>query len=275
MASCEAVLLLVLVQILASLFPPTDAVVRGEHVRKRGMFPFAVSLQLADGNWTHFCGGTHLGEGWILTAAHCILPLQKGNQTQIVAVIGGGNLNDSSVQRLPIVETHILSSYNPVTMVGDIALLRAVLPRNSSGTSGTELQSSILRLPDESYRTAVNGELCYIFGYGSDSYDGPISGTLRYGTVLALELDSCIGMMGAVVAPPPDSGMFCAIGRSDACKGDSGGGYVCQRPHTTQFVLRGVISYGVGCGAPGTPGVYTDVGYYRQHYPFGTLIGSS
>uniref|UniRef100_A0A182JXC4 Peptidase S1 domain-containing protein n=1 Tax=Anopheles christyi TaxID=43041 RepID=A0A182JXC4_9DIPT len=267
------VLSLLLVLSLTLSFAPTDAIVRGEPVRKSGMFPFAVSLQLAGANWTHFCGGTHLGDGWILTAAHCIIPMQKGNLTQIVAVIGGGILNDNTVHRLPIVETHIPDSYNPVTMVGDIALLRAALP-TTTGKPKTGTQST-LRLPNESYRSAVNGELCYIFGYGSESYDGPISRTLHYGTVLALGLDSCIGMMGAVVAPPPDSGMFCAIGRSDACKGDSGGGYVCQRPFSTQFVLRGVISYGVGCGAPGTPGVYTDVAYYLQQTPISAIIGSA
>lgn len=100
-------------------------------------------------------------------------------------------------------------------MVGDIAMLRAALPIARKFQSDPQAP---LRLPDESYHTAINGEQCYIFGYGSDSYDGPISRSLHYGTVLALDLDSCIGMMGAVVAPPPDSGMFCAIGRSDACK---------------------------------------------------------
>ena len=47
---------------------------------------------------------------------------------------------------------------------------------------------------------------------------------------------------------------------------------MCQRPPSTQFVLRGVISYGVGCGAPGTPGVYTDVAYYLRHFPIGPIV---
>ncbi|XP_052888908.1 tryptase gamma-like [Anopheles moucheti] len=259
--------------LLASLVTlrPIGAIVKSESDRGTKLtFPFAVSLQLADAQRTHFCGGTHLGEGWILTAAHCIISLKKGNLTQIFAQIGGRDLNDISADRFPIVETHILRSYNPVTMVGDIAVLRANLPIARNLQSDPQAP---LRLPDDSYRRAVNGEQCYIFGYGSDSYDGPISKTLHYGTVLALDLDSCIGMMGAVVAPPPDSGMFCAIGRSDACKGDSGGGYVCRERFSSQFVLRGIISYGVGCGAPGTPGVYTDVGYYLRHYPIGTIIG--
>lgn len=38
---------------------------------------------------------------------------QKGNATHIVAQIGGRSLNDSTVERYPIVETHILHEYNP------------------------------------------------------------------------------------------------------------------------------------------------------------------
>lgn len=109
-----------------------------------------------------------------------------------------------------------------VTMVGDIALLRAA---TSSESNGNVLRlrprthvAKRLSLPAPSDGTVVNGEQCYIFGYGSESYEGPISTTLRYGTVLAFGIDSCIGMMGAVVAPPPNSGMFCAIGQADACK---------------------------------------------------------
>ncbi|XP_035917893.1 transmembrane protease serine 9-like [Anopheles stephensi] len=179
------------------------------------------------------------------------------------AQIGGHQLNDSTADRSNRRDTP-LRSYNPVTMVGDIALLRAELPTGRRFESDPQTP---LRLPDDS--KAANGELCYIFGYGSDSYDGPISQTLHYGTVIALDLDSCIGMMGAVVAPPPDSGMFCAIG------GDSGGGYVCRAPFSTQFVLRGVISYGVGCGATAHRGVYTDVAYYLRNYPIGSLIGTA
>ncbi|XP_052865177.1 serine protease 44-like [Anopheles cruzii] len=228
------------------------------------LFPFAVSLQLLDGTaqTRHFCGGTYLSKGWILTAAHCVISI---NYTQIVAQIGGLDLNDDApAERYPVVEMHILRTYNPITMVGDIALLRVAMAKEMAYTSDNHTS---LRLPQRTDRTAVNGEMCYIFGYGSEAYDGPISQKLRYGTVLALEEDNCIGMMGAVVAPPPNSGMFCAIGRSDACKGDSGGGYVCRVPSSFgPFVLRGVISYGVGCGAVGTPGVYTDVAYYLHHF---------
>lgn len=144
-----------------------------------------------------------------------------------MAQIGGQNLDDSTIERYPINEMQILRTYNPITMVGDIALLRATLEENDDSRRGRGrgrrgphgvTKAPPIRLPERTDGTMVNGELCYIFGYGSESYDGPVSRSLRYGTVLALGIDSCIGMMGAVVAPPPDSGMFCAIGQADACK---------------------------------------------------------
>lgn len=60
-------------------------------------------------------------------------------------------------------------------------------------------------------------------------------------------------------------------------QGDSGGGLVCRRRLTLEqvlsgkedfgprpYTLRGIISYGAGCGAPASPGVYTDVGFFRR-----------
>lgn len=60
-------------------------------------------------------------------------------------------------------------------------------------------------------------------------------------------------------------------------QGDSGGGLVCRWRLTLEqilsgegegtvrpYTLRGIISYGAGCGAPASPGVYTDVGFFRR-----------
>jgi len=60
--------------------------------------------------------------------------------------------------------------------------------------------------------------------------------------------------------------MFCAASRkTDSCNGDSGGPLYCSLPlDGKNFVLRGLTSWGEGCGDYKKPGVYTDVKYFME-----------
>jgi secreted trypsin-like serine protease len=64
-------------------------------------------------------------------------------------------------------------------------------------------------------------------------------------------------------------GQICALGvnESDTCQGDSGGPLIYHTRRGPRLV--GIVSFGPGCGLHDTPGVYTDVAYYR-----GWIIGA-
>ncbi|XP_058837093.1 anionic trypsin-like [Topomyia yanbarensis] len=265
-------------------------------------FHFAVSLQRTEDaaggtNRTHFCGGTYIGDGWIVTANHCITSFSSENDT-IITYIGGHQLNGTDHWRVFSIDKTISNpSYNRYTLDGDIALLHVdvttsdghfldsldemiegtlLLPTRSLAGGGV-FDSNVLNLigdREEEHENEYGSEECHIYGYGSATFYGPGSNLLQYGPVQPLGHRECREMLGPVVAPAAaNSGMFCAIGLADACKGDSGGGLVCRRRLTgpsevesfdnaRPYTLRGVISYGAGCGLPASPGVYADVGFY-------------
>ena len=63
-----------------------------------------------------------------------------------------------------------------------------------------------------------------------------------------------------------DKSFVCAGGEAgkDACSGDGGGPLVCPSPDTGHMQLAGLVSWGVGCGKAGVPGVYTNIATYSH-----------
>lgn len=55
---------------------------------------------------------------------------------------------------------------------------------------------------------------------------------------------------------------FLHFSLSLSLQGDSGGPLVCEFNNT--WVQVGIVSWGVGCGRKGYPGVYTEVSFYKD-----------
>lgn len=115
---------------------------------------------------------------------------------------------------------------------------------------------------------------CYLMGYGSTELHGSPTLKLMMGKNTRIPLAECAAKLGKFMAPEPGMRMFCAEGVGgdgrpvDTCQGDSGGPFVCKRRAVPgggggggsgRFEVVGLTSYGAGCGAPNTPGVYTSM----------------
>ncbi|KAF6081078.1 coagulation factor XII [Phyllostomus discolor] len=109
--------------------------------------------------------------------------------------------------------------------------------------------------------------ITYQHDLGAEEY----ASFLQEAQVPLIPPESCSSssMHGAAFVP----GMLCAgfpEGGVDACQGDSGGPLVCEEEAAERrLILRGIVSWGSGCGDRNKPGVYTDVANYltwiREH----------
>lgn len=240
-------------------------------------YPWQVSLRTnkMSGVPRHYCGGTILNKKWIITAAHCARDFRAN---QITAHMGSSTVRYD----LPPIEDHlppsaqeslrrangpfykavgikrivVHPSYDPQTMVNDIALLElsSEVPEVAMKEVPV-IQGVCLPKEDEEF----SGK-SIVTGWGRTSEGGTSSQTLRYVDVDIMTDNECKTFYGRHKIHEK---MLCAgfeRGGKDACQGDSGGPLV--KEFNNRYVLIGVVSWGIGCARPSNPGVYTQVSRY-------------
>ena len=115
------------------------------------------------------------------------------------------------------------------------------------------------------------GRRCHSTGWGKDAFgsDGRFQSVLKEVELPVVSPTQCqqalrLTRLGAAFRLP--EGALCAGGEPgrDTCKGDGGGPLVCQAGAQAPMVLAGLVSWGIGCGTVGVPGVYVDVVQYTQ-----------
>ncbi|CAF2519552.1 unnamed protein product [Rotaria sp. Silwood2] len=214
-------------------------------------WPWIVSLRQTFSG--HFCGGSLINDGWVLTAAHCLSDVSP----TIHIGVHDKNLPASQIRTVAKMIKHPNYISAP-KVINDIALIRITPPVNLATADGYAGLSCLppknagVNYPTEGIRLAV-------IGWGRVAYGGARPDKLRQVRVNTLADDDwrCTSLAF------DSNGQFCAMidgGGKDSCQGDSGGPiHQWLGDHWEQV---GIVSYGQGCASEYHPSVYTRLSFY-------------
>ncbi|XP_055322491.1 trypsin-4-like [Sitodiplosis mosellana] len=210
--------------------------------------PWQVSLQY---NNRHDCGGSIIGERWVLTAAHCITRNPGAYSVRV-----GSPLNQDGGSLIKVIRIVSHENYNADSMDFDFSLLR--LAESLSFTD--KIQS--IALPNA--YTAIEDEAwSLVTGWGVTKNKYELNGVLREVILSLMNQDTCNELYEGEITER----MICAgyddeNSLHDSCQGDSGGPLSIES--NGGRVLIGVVSWGKGCAESGYPGVYGRISSVRS-----------
>ena len=208
------------------------------------------------------CGGSLIHERAVLTAAHCVEKLKPDARLR-VRLGEWDTQNDNEL--FPHVDVDverfiIHEDFSSRRLNDDVAILLLREP--------APLQPHVdtLCLPDPKLEYDPTGVQCVATGWGKDAFVGGKFQTVLKQVPLPLVSNAdCQASLRTTQLQRYfrlDPSFRCAggIGGEDTCTGDGGSPLACEDPHNPgRYVQMGVVSWGIGCGQPGIPGVYADV----------------
>eukprot|EP00591_Stephanopyxis_turris_P008546 CAMPEP_0195517014 /NCGR_PEP_ID=MMETSP0794_2-20130614/9509_1 /TAXON_ID=515487 /ORGANISM="Stephanopyxis turris, Strain CCMP 815" /LENGTH=384 /DNA_ID=CAMNT_0040645743 /DNA_START=153 /DNA_END=1305 /DNA_ORIENTATION=+ len=228
------------------LAPITTPRIVGGSETPVGRYPYSVALFDTSFSTYSRCGGTLIAPDIILTAAHCLLPIDfvRINQHDI-------NDPNDAYEEFTVIQKVQHPNYRPRSYNYDFGLMKL------SGVSSYQPIS----LNDDP-NVPVNDKELTVIGWGTTSVNSyrPAE-VLLESNVSYMPNDACIEKSRYPTGQVTNAMMCAAAEGRDACGGDSGGPLILTGENSKQDALVGVVSFGIGCANADFPGVYARVSY--------------
>jgi len=211
------------------------------------------------------------GTDRVITAAHKLKAVQGGDELKVRVIeydASGESPRESEIHREFTVDTiRVHDNYNAGRLNHDVAILflqQRILLRESQHLNAACLPKCSSMF-DHQFANGT-GVRCWVAGWGKDSPTGNFNFIQNKVDVPLMNFNSCDRVMRQEMRAlgRPNFRLsrseLCAGGETekDACEGDGGAPLVCLAKNQRWYVV-GLVTWGVGCGKPGVPGIYANV----------------
>ncbi|CAH0695225.1 unnamed protein product [Spodoptera exigua] len=246
---------------------PTTAITPAAGQANFGEYPWQALILTKQNDY--IAGGVLINQLNVLTVTHRLLPyVVSGTAPNVKVRLGewdaAGTYEPVPFQEYTVTKVFSHPNYNANTLQYDIMVLRLSATVPITPNAGAAVTINRACLPPTS-STTYTGQRCWVSGWGKDMFgiQGQYQQILKKVDVPIVAPATCQTQMqtarlGASFVLDTTS-FICAGGEAnkDSCTGDGGSGLVCQV--NGQWVVVGLVSWGLGCANANVPAAYVNV----------------